>query len=50
MCLGRITVWEEIKVLYRNLKDSKVEIILLGGVDWNYMKWLYQKSGLLLSR
>ncbi len=29
--------WEEIKVLYRNLKGSKVEIILLCGMDWNEM-------------
>jgi len=42
--------WEGIKALYRSLKGSKVEIILLGGVDWNYMKWLYQESDLLLFR
>ena len=41
--------WEEIKALYRSLQGSKVEIILLGGVDWNYMKWLYQESDLLLA-
>jgi glycosyltransferase involved in cell wall biosynthesis len=41
--------WEEIKTLYRSVKSSKVEIILLGGVDWNYMKWLYQASDLLLA-
>jgi hypothetical protein len=41
--------WEEIKALYRSLQGSKVEIILLGGVDWNYMKWLYQESNLLLA-
>jgi glycosyltransferase involved in cell wall biosynthesis len=41
--------WGEIKALYCCSQSSKVEIILLGGVDWNYMKWLYQASDLLLA-
>ena len=41
--------WTEVKALYRRMQGSKVEIILLGGVDSNYMKWLYQASDLLLA-